>query len=216
MTEVRFCFDFISPYAYLAWTQVHEVAGRAGATVRPVPVLFAALLNHHGQKGPAEIPAKRLYVFKDVRRRAAALGVPVAMPPTHPFNPLTALRAVAAAPDEAKRPLVDALFAATWGDAPKRGLEDPAVVAAAADAAGLDGAALVARTRDADVKDAVRASTDAAVAAGAFGVPTMLVGDELFWGLDSLDLLERHLRGDDPVTSDWLESIVDVPASAKR
>lgn len=216
MREIRFAFDFISPYAYLAWTQVHALAERNGARVVAEPVLFAGLLNAHGQKGPAEVPAKRIYVFKDTLRRAALLGVPLAPPPSHPFNPLTALRAVIAAPDDARRPLIDALFDATWGDAEEKGIGDPAVVAAAADRAGLDGPALVERTREPAIKDALRANTEAAIAAGVFGVPSLRVGDELFWGLDSLDLLERHLRGEDPVTPARVAAFTDVPASAKR
>lgn len=216
MSEVRFVFDFISPYAYLAWTQVHRVVERGGGTVRIEPVLFAGLLNHHGQKGPAEIPSKRIYVFKDTLRRAALLQVPLAPPPTHPFNPLTALRAVIAAPDEKKRALVDGLFDATWGDAERKGVEDPEVVAAVADSIGLDGAALVAQTKDADVKDALRANTEDAIRAGVFGVPTMRVGDELFWGLESLELLAMHLRGNDPVSRQKLAGFAEVPASAKR
>lgn len=215
MQRIRFHFDFISPYAYLAWTQIHALAERTGAIVEPVPVLFAGLLNHHGQKGPAEIPAKRVYVFKDALRRATLLGVPLALPPSHPFNPLLALRAVLAAPEDRRRLLIDALFAATWGDAPERGVDRPEVVRAAARAAGIDDD-LVERASAPQIKDALRTSTEEAIAAGVFGVPAMRVGDELFWGLDSFDLLERHLRGEDPLTPELLARIRDVPASARR
>src|SRR5512140_3653821 len=92
MSAIRFCFDYVSPYAYLAWTQIHALAARHGREVTPVPVLFAALLDAAGTKGPAEIPAKRGYVFKDVLRSAHRLRVPLVPPPAHPFNPLLALR----------------------------------------------------------------------------------------------------------------------------
>jgi len=213
--QIRFHFDFLSPYAYLAWTQLHALAERTGASVEPAPVLLAGLLNHHGQKGPAEIPAKRIYVFKDTLRRAALLGVPIAPPPSHPFNPLLALRAVLAAPEDKRRALVDALFAATWGHAAEKGVERPEVVRAATQAAGID-ADLVELASTQPVKDALRASTEEAIAAGVFGVPTMRVGGELFWGLDSLDLLERHLRGEDPLTPDVLARMRDLRASAAR
>ena len=215
MQQIRFHFDFLSPYAYLAWTQLHALADRTGASVEPAPVLLAGLLNHHGQKGPAEIPAKRIYVFKDTLRRAALLGVPIAPPPSHPFNPLLALRAVLAAPEDNKRALVDALFAATWGHAAEKGVERPEVVRAAARAAGID-ADLVELASTQPIKDALRASTEEAIAAGVFGVPTMRVGGELFWGLDSLDLLELHLRGEDPLTPDVLARMRDLRASAAR
>lgn len=216
MRAIRFHFDFISPYAYLAWTQIHALAGRHDAEVEPVPVLFAGLLNHHGQKGPAEIPAKRVYVFKDTLRRATLLKVPVAPPPTHPFNPLLALRAVHAASAESKRALIDGPFAATWGRAPVKGIDRAEVVEAAARDAGLDGAALIAKAGEQEAKDALRAATEEAIAAGVFGVPTMRVGDELFWGLDSFDLLERYLQGDDPVTPELLAEIRAMRASAQR
>ena len=126
MTEprrVRFLFDYISPYAYLGWIEIRQIAERAGVVVEPVPVLFAAMLNTHGHLGPAEIAPKRIYIFKDVLRRAHRLGVPLVPPPAHPFNPLLALRVTTAcAPDDRER-LMDALFASTWGGAEPRGVE---------------------------------------------------------------------------------------------
>lgn len=211
---IVFRFDFISPYAYLAWTQIHALAARHGREVEPVAVLFAGLLNAHGQKGPAEIPAKRVYTFKDSFRRAARFGVPLSPPPTHPFKPLLALRAVHASGHH--RGLIDELFAATWGERPEKGVDRPEVVATAADAAGLDGAALVERASDPEVKAALRGATDAAIAAGVFGVPTMSVGDEHFWGTDSFEFLEQHLRGEDPVTPALLARVRGVRSSAKR
>ena len=110
---LRFYFDYISPYAYLAWTQIHALAARHGRTVEPVPVLFAALLDANGQRGPAEIPRKRVYIFKDTLRTAHLLGVPLGGPKTHPFNPLLALR-VSSLPmePETRRRLIDKLYAA--------------------------------------------------------------------------------------------------------
>src|SRR5262245_64367925 len=89
---VRFLFDYLSPYAYIAWTQVHGLAERHGRQVEPVPILFAALLGTYGHKGPAEIPPKRVYTFKHVVRLAHRVSVPLKPPPAHPFNPLLALR----------------------------------------------------------------------------------------------------------------------------
>jgi 2-hydroxychromene-2-carboxylate isomerase len=198
---IRFCFDYLSPYAYLAWTQIHAVAARHGRPVEPVPVLFAALLGAAGTKGPAEVPAKRSYLFADCLRSAHRLGVPLVPPPTHPFHPLLALRVSSVELALAERTrLVDALFAAAWGGGASgvHGVEDPGGVAAIATAVGLDGPAVVAAAATAEVKDRLRRETDAAIAGGAFGVPTMFVDGELFWGLDSLANLEQHLRGDSP------------------
>jgi len=212
--RIDFCFDFISPYAYLGWTQIHALAARHDAEVRAVPVLFAALLNAHGHKGPAEIPPKRIYIFKDCLRRAAAYDVPLRPPPSHPFNPLLALRAVQAADGHAG--LVSELYARTWGDGAPRGVDRPEVVAAAADAAGLDGAAILERAQSPEVKAALRERTERAVEQGLFGVPTMIVEGEPFWGTDSFAFLEQHLRGEDPVDPERLAAMGDIPASAQR
>jgi 2-hydroxychromene-2-carboxylate isomerase len=212
---LRFCFDYVSPYAYLAWTQIHGLAERHGCRVEPVPIVFGALLDAHGHKGPAEIPAKRAYLAKDCMRLAHAFGVPFAPPPAHPFNPLLALRASSLPmPDGTRRALIDRLYAEAWGGG--RGVTDPAVVAEAATGVGLDGAAMV---RDASLqatKDLLRRHTDLALAAGAFGVPTVVVGGELFWGVDSLPHLERFLDGRDPVTPESVERWARLPSSVTR
>ena len=114
--RLLFYFDFISPYAFLAWTQIREIAKRSGRAVEPIPVLFAALLDAHGQKGPAEIPAKRRYLFKDIARKAHRLGVAsVAPPPAHPFNPLVALRVASLpSPPDVRDAIIDTLYTAAW------------------------------------------------------------------------------------------------------
>jgi len=220
-TDIVFYFDFISPYAYVAWNAIHALAARAPTPrrIEPVPILFAALLDANGQKGPAEIPSKRIYTFKDAYRKAHRLGLPpLVPPPSHPFNPLVALR-VASLPrfdgvdgEAARRRLVDALFAAAWRDG--KGIEAASDVAAAASAAGLDGAALVREAEMPEAKARLKAQTAGALAAAVFGVPTLIVDGEIFWGVDSLDLAEARLRGEDPVPKDlaWAER----PASATR
>jgi 2-hydroxychromene-2-carboxylate isomerase len=211
---VHFYFDFVSPYAFIAWTQVHAIAERNGRRVEPIPVLFAGLLDAHGTKGPAEIPAKRVYTFRDAYRKAHRLGLPALRPPpSHPFNPLLGLRVASAVLDmDGKRRLIDALFEATWVHG--TGIETPEAVAAAATRAGLDGEALVRDAQAPEAKQRLRAATEQAVAYGVFGVPTVLVGGEIFWGTDGLELVESFLRGEDPVPLDlaWAER----PASAMR
>ncbi|EYF06787.1 2-hydroxychromene-2-carboxylate isomerase [Chondromyces apiculatus] len=216
---IRFFFDVISPYAYLGWTQIHALAERTGAVVVPEAVLFAAMLNHHGNKGPAEIAPKRIYLFKDVLRRAHRLGVPFAAPPHHPFNPLTAMRVASLPlPEESRRRLIDGLFAAVWGGG--EGLESPEAVARVATAVGLDGAALVAEAQTAEAKARLRERSDAAIQQGVFGVPTMVVGDELFWGADALVEVEAYLRGEDPLQQEGgaaaLSRWVETTPSARR
>jgi 2-hydroxychromene-2-carboxylate isomerase len=212
---IEFFFDYISPYAYLAWTQIHRMAARHGREVRPTPVLFAGLLNANGQLGPAEIPSKRLYVFKDALRSASLLGLPFRGPPTHPYNPLLSLRITHAELDKphAVR-VIDRLFHATWGSG--AGVETADQVAAVLTELGLDVADVMARAHSAAIKQALRDNTDRAVAAGVFGVPTMLVGGELFWGYDSLGHLDRYLAGQESLDRSLVEQWARITSTADR
>jgi 2-hydroxychromene-2-carboxylate isomerase len=214
-SSLRFYFDYVSPYAYLAWTQIHAVAARHGREVDPIPVLFAGLLAAHGTLGPAEIPAKRRYIYRDAIRTALRLGVAFEPPPAHPFNPLLSLRvsSLAIATDQ-RRALIDALFAATWAGG--GGIAGPADVARAVQRAGLDGEALVAAAAGDEAKQRLRRDTDEAIAAGAFGVPTIIADGELFWGFDSLANLEAFLRGDAAIDADVTAQWESLPAAATR
>lgn len=212
---IRFHFDFLSPYAYLGWTQIHAVARRHGRQLVPVPTLFAALLRHGATEGPASIPAKRACIFKDVLRTAHLLNVPISPPAKHPVSPVLALRAasVPEGPDQTR--LTDALFAAVWNGGP--GAETPEQVAAVAASVGLDGPALVAAATTPEAKERLRDRTEEAIRAGVFGVPTMRVDGELFWGVDSFVHLERFLAGSDPLAgtdmTPW--ALVGVPEPRK-
>jgi 2-hydroxychromene-2-carboxylate isomerase len=213
--DVFFYFDFISHNAFLAWTGIHELAARHGRHVEPVPVLFAGMLEANGQRGPAEIPAKNAWMIRDVLWKAARLGLPLAPPAAHPFNPLLALRFVSQAlDDDVRTRLIDRLFRAAWCES--RSLEDAAVVAALASEVGLDGAALVARASDPAVKQSLRERTDAAIRDGVFGVPSMRVDGELFWGYDDFPHLEQHLRGEHRIDAATLERWKQVRPSATR
>jgi 2-hydroxychromene-2-carboxylate isomerase len=213
-STLRFFFDYLSPYAYLGWTQIHALAERFAVTVEPVPVLFAGLLDAHGTRGPAETPARRRYLIRDVARLAHRMGVPLALPPAHPFNPLMALR-VSSLPmsAEQRRALIDGLFAAAWGSGV--GVSDPETVDAIASRVGLPARASEAAA-SAEVKARLRDETAAAVREGVFGVPTVLVGGQMFWGCDSLSHLEYFLGHGDVVAPDLVERWERLPASAVR
>lgn len=221
-STIDFYCDFISPYAYLGWTQIHALAARHDRAVRPIPALFAAMLKHSGTLGPAEIPAKRVYIFKDTIRTARHFGVPFAAPPSHPFNPLLALRIATVSPT---REVIDALYRAAWGGG--GGIETDAQVTRALESAGLVAAPLLAAASEASTKQKLRDATDAAIAAGVFGVPTVIAEGptidvpggrerELFWGVDSFPHLERFLAGDDPVTRDDADSFARLAPTANR
>lgn len=195
---IRFCFDYISSNAYLAWVRLPELAARHGASLEPVPVLFAGLLEAHGQLGPAEVRPKAYWMFRNNLRKAALLGIPLRPPRFHPFNPLLALR-LSSLPlaEDVRRSLVTALFEAVW----VRGLHvsEPPALAELLRELGLPADELLLAAQQPEAKARLRQQTDAAIANGVFGVPTMIVGDELFWGYDDLPFLELFLEGRDPL-----------------
>lgn len=197
-----FLFDFISHNAYLAWARAIDIAARHGLRFEPVPVVFGAMLSAHGQVGPAEIPPKSRWMLRDVLRKAALLNLPIAPPHSHPFKSLVPLRWACCALEPAARlRLIEALWRATWAEG--REVSDPAVVADVVRGAGFDADALAREVEGEAVKHRLRANTDAALAAGAFGVPTCFVqaGQQMFWGYDDLAFLELALSGRDPLGS---------------
>jgi 2-hydroxychromene-2-carboxylate isomerase len=208
---IEIYFDFISPYAYLAWTQVRALGERTGRKVEPRPVLFAAMLNTIGTFGPAERPARRAYTIKDVIRAAHRAGVPLAPPPAHPFNPLPALRVAASADASVRFQVIDALYAATWAGG--GGIDGEARVQEVPAAAGLPAIAITD-----DAKRQVRENTDEALARGAFGVPTLFVDGEMFFGFTSFPEIEAFVRGEDPVAAkaELIERWATLPAAATR
>ena len=214
---LRFYFDYESPNAYLAWTQLPDLARRHGCTVEPVPVLYSALLDANGQIGPGEQPTKGRWMSKNLARKAVLLGVPLNPPAYLPFNPLLALRVTLLAADRPERDaLIGALFRAVWVDGLH--VSETDVVERVVDEVGLSGSALVAQTQRPEVKEQLRAQTAEAVARGVFGVPTIVVGDELFWGYDDFPFLDLFLAGRDPIASaaTWLGLGGTVSASSMR
>ena len=216
MPTIQFYFDYESPNAYIAWVELPKLAQRHGFDVEPIPILYAALLDANGQLGPGEQPTKGLWMAKNLARKAALLGLQLNSPAFLPFNPLRALR-VSILPFEApvRASLITALFEAIW----VRGMHvsEPGVVEGVLDELGLAGAELVARAHTPEVKDQLRAQTDRAIGRGVFGVPTMIVGDELFWGYDDFPYLELFLAGKDPIAGvDWQKWNRPVTAASMR
>lgn len=214
-TPIKFYFDFISHNAYLAWTQIHRTASKYGRDVEPIPVLFAGFLEYYGHKGPAELPAKSLWMVRDVIRKAAELNVPLRPPASHPFNPIAALRvaSVDMPPVDRKR-LIDAIFRATWADA--RNVSDPDVLGALLTNAGFDAPVILAASQSPAVKQRLMDAGKYAIEKGVFGVPTMRVDEELFWGYDDLHYMEKYLQGRDPYDPSRLEPWLKVRPSSQR
>jgi 2-hydroxychromene-2-carboxylate isomerase len=194
MRQLQFFFDVVSPYAWLGWHELNACRGRLELEVEPLPVLFGVLLDAHGGVGPAEIPEKRAYTFRDVQRCARLAGLRLSGPPRHPFNPLKALRVCAALSDaEARFRWAGKLLDAAWSEG--RDLESEDTLRELLDASQLSTDLLHAITTTA-VKEQLRACVDRALALGVFGVPSFAIGSELFWGHDRLPHIEAFLRGE--------------------
>jgi 2-hydroxychromene-2-carboxylate isomerase len=206
MKTITCYLDFISPYAYLAFEALPN--RMMGVSHRMVykPVLFAAMLKHHGQLGPAEIAGKREWTYRQVLWQAKQLGVTLDMPQSHPFNPLALLRLAIAcsAEGEPNRYVCETIFKHVWqGGAP------------ADDASRLHALTQqLAPQRSVhapEVKDQLKANTEEAIAHGVFGVPTFCVDDKVFWGLDALPMMRAYLDGDQ-----WFDTAWDAAASIQQ
>ena len=211
MHQLTFYLDFISPYAYLAFHALPKALQGLSYQVSYQPILFGAVLQHHGQLGPAEIEGKRAWTYRQVLWLAQQQGCPLRMPASHPFNPVPLLR-LALACDPQGRPnrhQCEQLFQHVWGE----GLEasDPARHAElqARLAPGRD-------PQSEEVKAQLRQATQAAIDHGVFGVPSILVNDKLFWGQDALPMLRAYLEGEPWFDgSDW-EACSALPKTLER
>lgn len=195
---VDFIFDFASPNAYLSDKILRGIAARTGATINYIPCLLGGIFKTTGNQAPmiafAPVKGKMAYEMLETRRFIARHGLSAfKMNPHFPVNTLIMMRgAIAAQNDGRLGEYIDAGLAAMWEQGLK--MDDAGVYVAAMNAAGFDGADLLARTQDADVKAALAANTDAAAARGAFGIPTFYVGDEMFFGKERLGQVEEMLH----------------------
>jgi 2-hydroxychromene-2-carboxylate isomerase len=206
--KFRWYFDLISPFSYLHLKQFHKLP--VELEIEYVPVLFAGLLKHWENKGPAEVAPKRVYMYRQLVWLAAHLGIPYRMPPAHPFNPLHALRLVIAA--GATRQNVETAFDMVWKEG--RDMQDPARIEELAHRLHIED--MQAALADERVKSRLKANTEDAIAKGVFGVPTFLMGETLFWGQDSLEMMLEYLK--DPQLFDMPEMrrVSSLPVGAVR
>ena len=211
MKQITFYFDIISPYAYLAFEHMPQALQGISYQVTYQPVLFAGVLNHHGQLGPAEIPPKREWTYRQVQWLANQLEIDMQAPAAHPFNPLALLRlAVACASNGLpNRYVVETLFRHVWCSG--KDAEDALRITALSE--------LLNPQQDpnsADVKALLKRFTESAIQVGVFGVPTFKVGDKLFFGLDSLPMLAAYLKEDVWFAgSNWRDALA-IPIGSSR
>ena len=200
-------FDVISPFAYLQWVRLRR--DHPQLRLRPRPLLFGALLQHYGQLGPAEIPGKRAFTYRFVAWEARRLGIALRFPPAHPFNPLAALRLILAADDATAA--TDAVFAHIWRDG--RAADSAAALKDVATMLGVaDIDAAIARD---EVKAALRANTEEAIARGVFGVPTLCNGDALFWGNDATGMALDYIANP-AAFADEFDAVAALPVGIER
>lgn len=204
MKTVDFYLDFVSPYAWLAFHALPEALQGHSVHVRYTPVLLGALLKNHNNPGPAGIAGKREWTYRHASWLGNAQGCGLQMPAQHPFNPLPLLRLALQTSLDGRinRFTADAIFRHVWlggADALDAGrlqaLQQLLVEQIKTDAQAEQRA-----------KDLLRSNTEAAAAAGVFGVPAMVVDDKLFWGLDSLPMLTAYLAGDTWFEQEWTQS----------
>jgi 2-hydroxychromene-2-carboxylate isomerase len=189
--RVDFFFDLSSPYSYMAATQLPDICKRNDAELVWRPMVLFAVFKATGNDMPARVNAKARFMGQDLERWAKHYGVPYKWSSHFPVNAIKPMRLILV--DEGKSQAVaQAAFHAMWAD--DRNIADDGVIRDLARAAGFDVDAAMAAIESPAVKDKLRANTDEAIAKGAFGAPTIIVGDELFWGNDRLHFVEAALR----------------------
>ena len=204
--KVAWVFDVISPFSYLSLKRLSQLP--ANVDLDFVPVLFAGILNHHGQVGNAEIKEKRRFTYRFVLWRARRLGIPMRMPPAHPFNPLAALRLILAAGNT--RAAIETVFDAVYLHG--HDVADARVITALAGELGISETAI----NGAQVKQKLRENTDWAVSKGLFGVPSFVAGDDIFWGDDSFEMLLDYLKDPGLFRDPEMLRIDGLPVGASR
>lgn len=192
--SVEFYFDFGSPTSYLAYTQLPGICAAAGAELVYRPVLLGGVFQATGNASPIAVPAKGRYTLLDMQRFARRYGVPLKMNPHFPINTLLLMRAatgVQLRQPERFEALLACVFKGMWVDALNLG--DAAVLGPLLAEAGFEPQALLALAAEQEVKDALKANTEAAIKRGMFGAPTLFVGEEMFFGQDRLDFVREAL-----------------------
>ena len=205
--KITWVFDVVSPFAYLELKQLSQLP--KDAHVEFVPILFAGVLNHHGQIGNAEIVPKRRFTYRFAMWRARKMGIPMRFPPAHPFNPLGALRLILAT--GSKPQAVERVFDAVFAEG--RDVADPTVVASLA--AELDIKDPAVALAAPELKQKLRDNTNWAIEHGVFGVPTLLIDDETFWGHDAFEMALEYLKDPQPFAAET-QTAESLPYGAVR
>ena len=205
MKKAKWYFDFISPYAYLQNVRLKEFS--QNLEIERKPLVFAGLLKHWGNKGPVEISSKRVFTYRQIQWIAERRNIPFRFPERHPFNPVPLLRLCLAA--GSTREAVDAIFNCVWA----QGLagDQPGNWKIFCEAFGLTEEEANLKISDPDIKTELRTNGEEALEAGVFGVPTMLVDGQLFWGSDSCEMLQDFLENPGLFENSEMKRLENLP-----
>lgn len=201
-------FDFVSPFPYFQLARFDDLP--EDLVIRPKPVLFAALLGHWGNKGPAEIPAKRLQTNRYCLWLAKKLDIPFKTPPGHPFNPLAALRLALVLDSEL--PAIRAIYDHIWAEGNDG--QDHCGLGRIAESFGEHN--MAERVAEPEIKQALRNNTNEAIRRGVFGVPTFVVDDTVFWGADVTDMMLDYLGNPGMFDNSRFGRLKNLPIAAHR
>jgi len=200
MKELNFYFDFLSPFSYFAWTNLQK---HPELMIHYRPVALGPLLNHWQIKGPGEIEPKREFLLKQCLRYAAKNNIEFTTPKTHPFNSLYALRlALKSTAGELQPKVIKTLWQAGWEKRIDMG--DPDELQKVLKEAGLPAEELYEKSFSKEAKFELKANIQEAISFGAFGVPTMVVGKELFWGNDAFEDVLNFINATDKLDREKL------------
>lgn len=192
----EFFFDYVSPTAYLAHFIVPKVEERSGAKCIYRPMFQGGVMQATGNKPPGMVPAKGVYLARDLQRCAARHDVTLKMNPHFPMNTLLLTRATVGMEDgEERNRFIDACFRHCYGTDNGIDPTNPEHIQAMCQAEGFDAAEIAALGTAQENKDKLKANTEEAVSRGVFGAPSFFVGDDLFFGHDRLDYVEEALAG---------------------
>mgnify|MGYP000901912711 CR=1 FL=1 len=194
MKQFEFWFDFGSPAAYLAFTQITQIEAETGAHAIYRPMLLGGVFQATENRSPASVVAKGKYIFLDFARFAKRFGVPLNRNPHFPINTLLLMRGAAGMQTRQPDQFIAycaAIFKAIWVDS--LDMNDPATVGKVLAQSGFDPQALLDLANAPETKDALKAATQEAVSRGVFGAPTFFVGDQMFWGQDRIDFVKEAL-----------------------
>jgi 2-hydroxychromene-2-carboxylate isomerase len=216
MKELSFYFDFLSPFSYFAWLKLETLVHETGVKVNYKPVALGPLLNHWQIKGPGEITPKREFLLKQCLRYASANNLEFTTPKTHPFNSLYALRlALAGVAGIHQARVIETFWKAGWQKRIDMG--EPEELLSALKESDLPADDLYERSFTRDAKAELKKNIQEAISFGAFGVPSFVVNDELFWGKDSMEDLKDFILGNDKLDREKHQNLLSsTPRAAAQ